>query len=103
MESSAARRTAAGSAPAASALPFTAAAICSIDASVGSSPRLSSSSSAIGQFDRAQLGPASFSVLKASMMRGLTLEKLFERLAKLRWAWADRNSSRFHRRDLVFG
>src|SRR5688500_7867413 len=103
MESSAARRTAAGSAPAASALPRTAAASCSIAASVGSRPRFNSSSWATGQFDRAQLGPASFSVLNASIMGASTLQKLFERLAEFRWAWADGYSSRFHRRDLVFG
>src|SRR5205823_3386794 len=30
-------------------------------------------------------------------------QQLLERPAQFRWAWADRNSSRFHRRDLALG
>src|SRR5688572_27414493 len=95
MASSAARRTASGSAPAAWATAFAFSATGAISASVGSRPALTGSSSATGQCGRAQLGPGSNSCI-------LSLQQSGQRRSKLRWAWGDGNSSRLHRRDLRF-
>ena len=134
IESLAACSTSAAGLPIATAASFALAATFSIVIKVGSSPALSSSSSATGQLARAQLGPCSRSLpmlsksdppSKSSTVESaacspakagaqfrrwtpafageLRLQKRGEGRSQLRWARADRNSSRLHRGDLVFG
>src|SRR5215218_4230941 len=106
MASSDARRISSGLAPAAAARSPAALRTFSIVACVGSRPRLISSSSSIGQFDRSQLGPgwrstnptASFNLALQRPLRG---QQFLQRLAELRWAWGYGNSSRFHGRDFA--
>src|SRR5256885_15635064 len=56
-----------------------------------------------GQFGRAQLGPASRSIIPTTSFMLRCNQQLLQRPAQFRWAWADRYSSRFHRRDLARG
>src|SRR5690348_17141959 len=78
-----------------------AALIFSIVAWVGSRPRFSSSSTSTGQFGRSQLGPGSRSMNPMASFILRCDQQLLQRLAELRWAWADDDSSRLHRRDLA--
>src|SRR5512139_2322997 len=110
MLSSAALRIATSSVtPVAEAAAFAFSATFSIIASVGSRPRLTESSSPTGQFGRAQLGPCSRSIaspvsssITLSRSPPLGVQQFLKRLAKLRWARGDADSSRLHRRDLAF-
>src|SRR5690349_11701277 len=101
MLSLAARRIVSGSLVAAAARSVVAALNFSIVACVGSRPRFSSSSSSTGQFGRSQLGPGSRSIIPTASFILCCYEQLLQRLAELRWARGDDDSSGLHCGDLA--
>src|SRR5690348_11546911 len=103
MLSFAARRIASGSLVVAAARSDAAVFNFSIVACVGSRPRFSSSRTSTGQLGRSQLGPGSRSIIPTASFMLCCYEQLLQRLAELRWAWRDGDSSRLHRRDLARG